>query len=76
MKVYVVIAKMDGRIENVFVHKSKIKAMKQQLYIAETMAEVIKTECSLIDNPLNRRKVQDLRLLNSSVEVHNCYVEK
>lgn len=76
MKVYVVIAKIDGKIENVFVHKSKIKAVNQLLYIAETMAEVIKDECSLIENPLNRRKVKDLRLKSSSVEVHTCYVEK
>lgn len=76
MKVYVVIAKMDGKIENVFVHKSESKAVKQQLYIAETMVEVIKDESSLIENPHNKRKVIDLRLKNSSVEVRTCYVEK
>lgn len=72
MKVFVTIAQVDGKIQSVYVWKSKRDARNNQRVMVEAIAETVVSECAQMDNEGNALSVLELRLKNSSVHMIEC----
>lgn len=74
MKVFVTIARVDGKIQSVYVWRSKRDAMRNRKIMIETLTETLVAESAEMENEGNAENVLELRLNNSSVHMFECEV--
>lgn len=74
MKVFVTLARVDGKIQSVYVWRSKRDAMRNRKIMIEALTETIVAESAEMENEGNAENVMELRLQNSSVHMFECEV--
>lgn len=74
MKVFVTLARVDGKIQSVFVWRSKRDAKRNRQIMLETLTETLVAESAEMENEGNAENVLELRFQNSSVHMFECEV--
>lgn len=72
MKVFVTLARVDGKIQSVYVWRSKRDAMRNKKIMIEALTETFLAESAKMENEGNAENVMELRLQNSSVHMFEC----